>query len=99
MGLLAADASSAPTAVIPMPKTSRPVLLSCKMGMIAREVEGKKLGISDRLKMAAEAGFDGVDFDEAGSVTAAEVREAVRESGVFVHNAINHTQAGRGAGC
>ncbi len=94
MGLLAADASSAPTAVIPMPKTSRPVLLSCKMGMIAREVEGKKLGISDRLKMAAEAGFDGVDFDEAGSVTAAEVREAVRESGVFVHNAINHTHWG-----
>ncbi len=79
---------------VPLPRSSRPVLLSCKMGMITREVGGRKLGIADRLRMAADAGFDGVDFDEAGGVTAAEVRDASRESGVFVHNAINHTHWG-----
>lgn len=78
------------TGAIPMPKSSRPVLLSCKMGMIAGEVGGKKLSIANRLSMAAEAGFDGVDFDEAGGYTAQQVRDAVKESGVFVHNAINH---------
>ena len=86
----AQDASAAKSK-IPMPRTSRPVLLSCKMGMIASESGGKKLSIADRLHMAAEAGFDGVDYDEAGSVTPEQVRDAVRESGVFVHNAINHT--------
>lgn len=91
---LAQDKAPAATAPVPMPRSSRPVLLSCKMGMIAREVGGKKLGIADRLRMALEAGFDGVDFDEAGGVTAAEVRDASREAGVFVHNAINHTHWG-----
>jgi L-ribulose-5-phosphate 3-epimerase len=42
------------------------------------------------LNMAKEAGFDGVDFDEAGNFTAQQARDAVRETGVFVHNAINH---------
>jgi hexulose-6-phosphate isomerase len=85
-----AQAPSTPAA-IPLPRRSRPVLLSCKMGMIARESGGKKLSITDRLRMAADAGFDGVDYDEAGEVTAQQVRDAVRDSGVFVHNAINHT--------
>jgi hexulose-6-phosphate isomerase len=31
-----------------------------------------------------------VDFDEAGSYKPEQARDAVRESGVFVHNAINH---------
>lgn len=88
--LLGAETSSS-AAGIPMPKSSRPVLLSCKMGMIAGERDGKKLSIADRLSMAGEAGFDGVDFDEAGGVTPEQVREAVLKSGVFVHNAINHT--------
>ena len=87
-----AQAPSAPAnAAIPLPRRSRPVLLSCKMGMITRESGGKKLSITDRLRMAADAGFDGVDYDEAGEVTAQQVRDAVRDSGVFVHNAINHT--------
>lgn len=93
-GLLAADGPETAPSPVPMPRSTRPVLLSCKMGMIAREVDGKKLGIVERLRMAADAGFDGVDFDEAGSFTAAQVRDAVRESGVFVHNAINHTHWG-----
>lgn len=87
----AADAAPAAGAGIVMPKSSRPILLSCKMGMIAGEQNGKKLTIVERLSMAAEAGFDGVDFDEAGSVKPEEVRDAVKQSGVFVHNAINHT--------
>jgi L-ribulose-5-phosphate 3-epimerase len=72
------------------PPTGRNPLLSCKLSMIARERDGKKLTAVDRLRMAADAGFDGVDFDQAGEYTLEEARAAVRESGVFVHNAINH---------
>jgi hexulose-6-phosphate isomerase len=59
--------------------------------MIAKKGDdGKDLTTVDRLKLAGAAGFDGVDFDEAGSFTPEQARDAVRESGVFVHNAINH---------
>jgi hexulose-6-phosphate isomerase len=58
--------------------------------MIAKEIEGKKLSLAERLSLAAEAGMDGVDLDEAGSISEAQAREAVQQSGVFVHNAINH---------
>ena len=37
-----------------------------------------------------KAGFDGVDLDEAGGISPQQARDAVAESGVFVHNAINH---------
>lgn len=66
------------------------ILLSCKLGMITKEVEGKKLSLADRLSLAKEAGFDGVDLDEAADYTPEQAREAVQKSGVFVHNAINH---------
>jgi hexulose-6-phosphate isomerase len=46
--------------------------------------------LSGRLRRAAEAGFDGVDLDDAAKYTPEQAREAVAESGVFVHNAINH---------
>ena len=72
------------------PPTGKSLLLSCKLGMIAKEVGGKKLSIVERLQMAGDAGFDGVDFDEAGSYTVEEARDAVQKSGIFVHNAINH---------
>jgi hexulose-6-phosphate isomerase len=72
------------------PPSGKRILLSCKLGMIAKESAGKKLSLTERLKMAADAGFDGVDFDEAGSFTAEQARTAVQESRVFVHNAINH---------
>ena len=58
--------------------------------MIAKKENGKDLTLVERLKLAAQAGFDGVDFDEAGSFTPEQARAAVQESGVFVHNAINH---------
>ncbi len=86
---VAAAAEPGPSLVLP--KSKRPVLLSCKLGMIAAEAGGKKLSIVERLTMAGEAGFDGVDFDEAGNFTPEQARDAVRQSGVFVHNAINHT--------
>jgi hexulose-6-phosphate isomerase len=75
--------------IVVLPEGKR-ILLSCKLGMIAKKVEGKDLSIVERLKLATAAGFDGVDFDEAGSFTPEQARDAVRESGVFVHNAINH---------
>lgn len=58
--------------------------------MIPDKLNDKKLSLADRLTMAGQAGFDGVDFDQAGSYTLEEAREAVEQSGVFVHNAINH---------
>ena len=73
------------------PAGERHILLSCKLGMIAKKDKGKDLTLVERLTMAGEAGFDGVDFDEAGSFTEQEARDAVHESGVFVHNAIDHT--------
>src|SRR5688572_27060738 len=88
--LMAAEATTAPSAGLVLPPAGRRILLSCKLGMIAKETGGRKLTIVERLKMAADAGFDGVDFDEAGNFTPPQARDAVRESGVFVHNAINH---------
>jgi L-ribulose-5-phosphate 3-epimerase len=72
------------------PPAGKRILLACKLGMLPKEIEGKKLTIVERLRLAGEAGFDGVDFDQAGEFTPEEARHAVRESGVFVHNAINH---------
>ena len=84
----AADAPAAPAIV--RPPADKRILLSCKLGMIPKEVAGKKLSLADRLRLAGQAGFDGVDFDQAGEWTPQQARDAVRESGVFVHNAINH---------
>ncbi len=72
------------------PPEGKQILLACKLGMLPKELDGKKLSIVERLRMAGEAGFDGVDFDQAGEFTPEQARDAVRESGVFVHNAINH---------
>ena len=72
------------------PPAGKRILLSCKLGMVPKELGGKKLTLNERLKMVAEAGFDGLDFDQAGEHTAEAARLAVQETGVFVHNAINH---------
>ncbi len=97
VGTLAAISSTgvsrvaeAQEAGIVIPPLDKKILLSCKLGMIPKDQDGKKLSVVDRLNMAAEAGFDGVDFDQAGEYTVEEARDAVQKSGVFVHNAINH---------
>ena len=72
------------------PPTGKRILISCKLGMISNESNGRKLSLVERLKLADQAGFDGVDFDEAGNFTVDEAKKAVQESGVFCHNAINH---------
>ena len=86
----AAESSGPGTAAAVLPPAGKRLLLSCKLGMISDKSGDRKLSVTERLQMAAEAGFDGVDFDDAGSYTPAQAREAVRASGVFVHNAINH---------
>ncbi len=58
--------------------------------MIKGDIDGKPITLAQRLSLAKQAGFDGVDFDEAGRFTVDEARAAVQESGVFCHNAINH---------
>ncbi len=72
------------------PPAGKPLLLATKLSMIAKQDAGRTLTLAERLKMAAAAGFDGVDFDEAGDFTPEQARAAVRETGVFVHGAINH---------
>ena len=84
------QAAEAGSPRIVTPPSGKRLLLACKLGMIAKEADGKKLSVAERLRMAGEAGFDGVDFDEAGAFTPEQAQAAVRESGVFVHNAINH---------
>ncbi|MBK7998872.1 MAG: sugar phosphate isomerase/epimerase [Verrucomicrobia bacterium] len=93
--LRAADSAAKPASGgTILPPAGKRLLLSCKLTMIAKKAGDKTLTVTERLRMAGDAGFDGVDFDEAGSFTADEAREAVRASGVFVHNAINHTHWG-----
>ncbi len=84
------EPAKAEPAGIVTPPEGKGIWLSVKLGMIAKEVGGKKLSLAERLSLAGEAGLDGVDLDEAGGITAEEARAAVAESGVFVHNAINH---------
>ena len=86
----AAETTAAETTSAVRPAEGKRILLSCKLGMISREAGGKALSLADRLSLAAEAGFDGVDLDQAGQYTPEQARDAVRQSGVFVHNAINH---------
>ncbi len=89
-GAGAVHAAEAGQSNIVTPPAGKRILLSCKMGMITKKQNSKTLSIAERLQLAAEAGFDGVDFDEAGNYSSEQVRDAVQESGVFVHNAINH---------
>lgn len=88
-GSSSAQAQDAGADAIVRPPEKR-LLLSCKLGMITKQRDGQNLSLAQRLSLAAEAGFDGVDLDEAGGISPAQARAAVSESGVFVHNAINH---------
>jgi hexulose-6-phosphate isomerase len=85
-----AVAQESKPAPIILPPAGKRILISCKLGMIAKKEGDKELSLVERLKLAAAAGFDGVDFDEAGNFSPEQARAAVQESGVFVHNAINH---------
>lgn len=86
----AARGAEAKATSIVRPLEGKRILLSCKLGMITRKVDDKALSLADRLSLAGEAGFDGVDLDQAAEYTPEQARDAVRQSGVFVHNAINH---------
>ena len=88
--LASAESKLTSASAIVTPPMKNRILLSCKLGMIAKESDGQKLTLTERLSMAGDAGFDGVDFDQAGAFTVEEARQAVQASGVFAHNAINH---------
>ncbi|MEM6260481.1 MAG: sugar phosphate isomerase/epimerase family protein [Planctomycetota bacterium] len=76
---------------MPQPPMNHRYLLSCKLGMITKKGPGgETLSLAQRLVLAKEAGFDGVDLDEAAGFTPEQARSAAAKSGVFVHNAINH---------
>ena len=87
----AANAQAPEASVVPLPPMNHRYLLSCKLGMITEKGPGgEKLTLAQRLTLAKQAGFDGVDLDQAARYTPQQARAAVAESGVFVHNAINH---------
>ncbi len=84
-----ADFTDATTTKEPLDNANLPakksdLLFSCKYKMI------KGQNLESRLELSRTAGFDGVDFDDAASVTPDELRRAVETTGVFVHNVINH---------
>ena len=93
--LSAAEGDEKKASKIVRPPEGKGILLSVKLGMITKKAAGKTLTLTERLQMAGEAGLDGVDFDEAGAHTEEAARKAVDESGVFVHNAINHAHWGK----
>ena len=84
------DAAAPADDAIVRPPEGKGILLSVKLGMIPKKIGDKQLSLAERLSLAGEAGLDGVDFDQAGEHSEEAARAAVRESGVFVHNAINH---------
>jgi L-ribulose-5-phosphate 3-epimerase len=100
-GLAAVRAAAQPAAVaepeaaagsegFPLPpQPEQGLLFSCKYSMT------KGGSLEERLESAREAGMDGVDFDEAGSVTPEQLREAAAKTGVFIHGAINHGHWGK----
>ncbi|MEM1353771.1 MAG: sugar phosphate isomerase/epimerase family protein [Planctomycetota bacterium] len=75
---------------LPLPPLDQRYLLSCKLGMVTKEFNGRELTLSERFQIVKGVGFDGIDLDEAGTVTPLEARQASIDSGLFVHNAINH---------
>jgi L-ribulose-5-phosphate 3-epimerase len=78
--------ASTPAAAFPLPpQPASGLLFSCKYTMT------KGPGLDERLAAAREAGMDGVDFDESASVTPEQLRAAASRTGVFIHNAINHS--------
>lgn len=70
----------------PRPPEGRGILLSCKLSMVSRKI-GE---LEARFAAAKEAGFDGIDVDEAAGLTPEQVRKAVASTGLFAHNAIDH---------
>ncbi len=82
------EAAAAPQpATLPLPLPPHPeqgLLFSCKYSMT------KGGTLEERLASAREAGMDGVDFDDAAAVTPEGLREAAANTGVFIHDAINH---------
>jgi hexulose-6-phosphate isomerase len=79
---VSAEAQEKPGTIVAPPAGKR-ILLSCKLGMIAKKEGDKDLALVQRLSMAKQAGFDGVDFDEAGSFTAEQARDAGWASNTF----------------
>jgi hexulose-6-phosphate isomerase len=76
--------ASAGAAVVVPPSSTSGLLFSCKYGMT------KGGSLEERLAAAKQAGMDGVDFDDAAAVTPEQLRIAAQQTGVFIHNAINH---------
>ena len=78
-----ARAQSADSAVVVTPPDTHRILISPKLSMVPAELKGKKLSLAERFELVAEAGFDGVDLDQAGLYTAEEARRSRAGIGRF----------------
>ena len=84
-GAAAADASAAApltgsgeAPAIVRPPEGRRILLSVKLGMVPGVEDGEKtMPLADRLKIAAQAGFDGVDFERTFGFPQTPLAEAM----------------------
>ena len=57
-GMSTARAAEMGTTRIVTPPEGKRILLSCKLGMITKELDGRKLSVVERLRMAREAGLE-----------------------------------------
>ena len=83
--LQATEATEDSSCLPPFPESDSRLLFSCKYGMT------KGNSLEERLAAARDAGMDGVDFDAAATVSPEELRRAAAATGVFIHNAIDHS--------
>ncbi|HYF00798.1 MAG TPA: sugar phosphate isomerase/epimerase family protein [Planctomycetota bacterium] len=76
---------AAPKPVLP-PNPENRILLSTKLGMVKKDLGN----LEARMRAAKAAGFDGIELDEAASITPEQAAAAVRSTGLFAHGAIDH---------
>jgi L-ribulose-5-phosphate 3-epimerase len=92
--LAAATVAAGGTGLVGAAEPARPAARSAPASGLSFSCKYKMTqggSLEERLQAAAAAGMDGVDFDAAAAVTPEQLQDAVSKTGVFVHNAINHS--------
>jgi L-ribulose-5-phosphate 3-epimerase len=90
--LAAGTAAGQATEPAPMvrPPEGKRILLSCKLGMIPREQERAEALVGPAVEPGGRSRTGRRGPGPGGEFTPEQAREAVAQSGIFVHSAINH---------